>query len=457
MKYLYLLIAIVIFSSCSKEEQLTSEIEKLNTQENIISTGNNNASINFSSNSNALINKVKVQNDKRIYGDLPDDIIALQIIIRNSSNRNIAKVRYIRNPRRKEETINNNSFRPNSIYNTHQAVTIEDGKIIIDNDVLNTEECTVHILGFQNTLFRRKSNKNFISTDEEISKKNSNLIWYGKCKLEGSKNSVVMNMLNGELHLKIPTICTHPALCDGYPEHCTDKTHKHTSKNNILYHIPDDNFYIKYNISIRYCVRKKEYQYLVMDQDAQKDWENNPYFEFDAHEKKYELLVYNHYSILQEKGSIWSRPDEIIYGDRDVSDQYYIDNDGQCNIFINNTELCSIKISLDIFQKDYNDRFPRYREIKHYDNIDNDEIFPKDGYKRTFTINSRSYLPEHYEFKSSYIFWRGKDSKAIWEPYEWLGWHKVGASQGVNAQYKSKRKNSTTYSSGIRLEEKRIN
>lgn len=457
MKYFYLLIAIVFFSSCSKEEQLTSEIEKLNKQEDIISTGNNNASISFASNSGTLINKVKVQNDKRVYGDLPNDIVALQINIRNSRNKVIAKARYVRNSKRKEEHINNNSFHPSNAINTHEAITIKDGKIIIDNDILNTENCSVQVIGFQNTLFKRKNNKNFISTDEEVSKRNSNLIWYGKCKLEGRNNSVVMNMLNGELHLKIPTICTHPTLCDGYPDHCTDETHKHTNKNNVLSHIVDNNFYMKYNISIRYCVRKKEYQYLVMDQDAQKDWDNNPYFEFDAHEKKYELLVYNHYSILQEEGSIWSRPDEIIYGDKYVSNQYYIDNDGQCNFFINNTELCSVKISLDIFQRDYNNRFSRYREIKSYENIDNDEIFPKDGYKRTFTINSRSYLPEHDEYRYSYYFGRKENSKAIWIPYKFLGWYKVSGDEGVSAQYKSKRKNPNTSSSRICLEEERIN
>jgi len=461
MKYIYLLIIMVICFSCKKENQITNEKEELNIQERELSAGEADfMSINFASSSESSANfgnKMMSYTDGRIYGDLPDEIIGLRIEIYSRRGRILKRADFIRDSKEETDLVNNNKFRQKVNGESSPLICISDGKIRIDTEILIPYEKEVKIFGFQNHILDRSLYKNFITNNKEIAKNNSNLVWYSTCKLKGGSRTISMNMLNGELHLKFPTICTHSVLCDGTAAHCTGKAHEHTNKNNILSHLVDKNFYMKYNISISHCVRKKEYELLIMDQDSQEDWENNQYFEFDTEVIEYELSVYNHYSTLQEKGGLWNTPYKITYGDKYISNQYYLNNDGQCNIYIKNTELCSIKISLDIYERNFEYEYSRYRNIKHYASIDNGEIFPKDGYKRIFSINSKSYLPTHKEYKYSYKFKKTEEKKAIWEPYEWLGWHSVEARQKVSPQFSSSKKNTNSIPFGIRLEENKLN
>lgn len=457
MRYIYLLITLILCFSCNKENQITNEKEKRNIQERELSAVEGDfMSISFASSSESSVssvNKVMSSTDGRIYGDLPDEVIGLKVEILDSSDEVIAEADFTR---ARNQDSNNHIFLPKPNGKFHEGINIVDGKVRIDKTKFNNKDIYAQIFGFQNHLLDKNKYKNIVIAEKNKEETYSNLIWYGRSELKEKKSSLKMNMLNGELHLVFPTLCTHDDLCDGNSEHCTG--HNHLKKNNILHHIKGRQWLIHYDIIIRTSKRKKEFQYISIDRSTQNDWYNS-YFENTCEEIKYELYVFHHHSILQKLDSNDKPINSIQKGDPKIENIYYTNNDGECDIYLKNAELCTVSIDLDIYKcrnKDI-EKIPNYIYQDGYYSVDDGLLFPKDGYKRKYTIRSETYLPRHKETNYRYKFSYKENNLSYWYCNERLDTYTVKARQGVSAQYSSEKKNTKASPLGISLEEIKLN
>ncbi|MGB5990421.1 MAG: hypothetical protein WBG43_11875 [Marinifilaceae bacterium] len=462
MRYIYLLITIILCSSCNKENQITNEKEKRNIKEREFSAVEGDLmSISFASSSESSVNsvnKVMSSTDERIYGDLPDEVIGLSVEILNSNDEIIAKADFTRTAKAANQDLNNNIFLPKPNGKSPKGINIVDGKVRIDKTKFNNKDIYAQIFGFQNHLLNKNKYKNIVIAEKNKEEIYSNLIWYGRSELKERKSILKMNMLNGDLHLVFPTICTHDYLCDGNPEHCTGHNHDHIKRNNILHHIKGKQWLMYYEITIKTSKRKKEYQYIIIDRNTQKDWYNS-YFKDNYKEVKYELYVFHHHSILRKIDRNDQPINSVQKGDPKIENIYYTNNDGECDIYLKNAELCTVSIDLSIYRCN-NDNIENpsdYTYKDSYNNIDKGLIFPKDGYKRKYTIRSETYLPTHREINCKYQFYYKKNNLVHWYCSEILDTYTVKTRQRVSAQYSSNKGNTKASPLGISLEEIKLN